>query len=61
MPADASKMLGVNFTNFLNLFIGEDGSINLDFEDEILKSTCITHEGEVKNERVAEVIGFENQ
>jgi NAD(P) transhydrogenase subunit alpha len=61
MPADASKMLGVNFTNFLNLFIGEDGSISLDFEDEILKSTCITHEGEVKNERVAEVIGFENQ
>jgi NAD(P) transhydrogenase subunit alpha len=61
MPADASKMLGVNFTNFLNLFIGEDGSINLDFEDEILKSTCITHEGVVKNERVAEVIGFENQ
>jgi NAD(P) transhydrogenase subunit alpha len=61
MPADASKMLGVNFTNFLNLFIGEDGSISLDFEDEILKSTCITHEGEIKNERVAEVIGFENQ
>ncbi len=61
MPADASKMLGVNFTNFLDLFIDGEGKINLDFEDEILKSTCITHEGEIRNERVAEVINFENQ
>jgi NAD(P) transhydrogenase subunit alpha len=61
MPADASKMLGVNFTNFLNLFIDEEGKLKLDFEDEILASTCMTHQGEVKNERVAEVINFENQ
>ncbi len=61
MPADASKMLGVNFTNFLNLFIDEEGKINLDFGDDILKSSCITHEGQILNDRVAEVINFENQ
>jgi NAD(P) transhydrogenase subunit alpha len=61
MPADASKMLGVNFTNFLNLFIDEEGKLNLDFDDDILKSSCITHGGEIVNERVAEVISFENQ
>ncbi|MFC2113448.1 NAD(P) transhydrogenase subunit alpha [Bacteroidota bacterium] len=61
MPADASKMLGANFRNFLALFIDEEGNINIDFEDDILKSTCITHEKEIKNERVAEVINFENQ
>jgi NAD(P) transhydrogenase subunit alpha len=61
MPADASKMLGVNFINFLNLFIDDEGKISLNFEDEILKSTCITHNGEIVNERVAEVISFENQ
>lgn len=61
MPADASKMLGVNFTNFLNLFIDEEGNINLDFEDDILKASCITHNKEIVNERVAEVISFENQ
>jgi H+-translocating NAD(P) transhydrogenase subunit alpha len=61
MPADASKMLGVNFSNFLNLFINDEGSINLDFEDDILKSSCITHNFEITNERVAEVINFENQ
>jgi len=61
MPADASKMLGVNFSNFLNLFIDDEGNINLDFEDDILKSSCITHNNEITNERVAEVISFENQ
>ena len=61
MPADASKMLGVNFTNFLNLLLDEEGKLTMDFGDEILASTCMTHQGEVKNERVAEVINFENQ
>ena len=61
MPADASKMLGTNYVNFLNMLIDEEGAMNLDFEDEILKSTCITHEGEIVNERVLEVINFENE
>ena len=61
MPADASKMLGVNFSNFLNLFIDDEGNINLDFTDDILKSSCITHNREITNEKVAEVINFENQ
>jgi NAD(P) transhydrogenase subunit alpha len=61
MPADASKMLGVNYVNFLNLFIDEEGKINLDFGDDILRSTCITHGGKIVNERVEEVINFEDQ
>ena len=61
MPADASKMLGNNYINFLNLFIDKEGKLNLDFEDEILKSTCITRDSEIINERVLEVINFEEQ
>jgi NAD(P) transhydrogenase subunit alpha len=61
MPADASKMLGVNFRNFMALFIDEENNINLNFEDDILRSTCITHEGEIKNERVLEIMNFESQ
>ena len=61
MPADASKMLGKNYVNFLNLVLDKGGNLNLDFEDEIIKSTCITHKGEVINERVLEVINFENE
>ncbi|MGQ8338183.1 Re/Si-specific NAD(P)(+) transhydrogenase subunit alpha [Sunxiuqinia sp. A32] len=56
MPKDASKMFGKNVINFLELMIAEDGSLNLNFEDDIVKGTCITHQGEVLNERVKSVI-----
>ncbi len=56
MPLDASKMFGKNVINFLELMIAEDGSLNLNFEDDIVKGTCITHEGEVLNERVKQAL-----
>ncbi len=56
MSIDASRMFGKNVLNFVKLIIGEDGSLNLNFEDEIVKGTCITHQGEVYNERVKSVI-----
>ena len=56
MPRDASKMFGKNLTNFLDLLITEDGNLNLDFNDEIVKGTCITHQGEIYNERVKSII-----
>ena len=56
MPSDASKMFGKNVINFLELMIAEDGSLNLNFEDDIVKGTCITHQGEIFNERVKSVI-----
>lgn len=59
MPVDASKMLGKNYLNFLDLLIDEEGKLNLDFEDEIIAGTCITRDGEIQNERVKEVISFE--
>jgi H+-translocating NAD(P) transhydrogenase subunit alpha len=52
VPSDASKMLGNNFLNFLNLMIDEEGKINPDVEDEIVQDTCITRDGAVVNERV---------
>ncbi len=59
MPADASKMLGRNYINFLDLMIDEEGKLHLDFEDDIIASTCMTREGEVCNERVREILSFE--
>lgn len=56
MPVDASRMFGKNVLNFLKLIIGDDGSLNLNFEDDIVKGTCITHKGEIYNERVKSVI-----
>ncbi len=51
-PSDASKMLGRNYINFLNLMVDEDGNLNLDVEDDIIQNTCITRNGEIVNERV---------
>ena len=55
-PVDASRMFGKNVLNFMKLIIAEDGALNLNFEDDIVKGTCITHKGEVYNERVKSVI-----
>jgi NAD(P) transhydrogenase subunit alpha len=55
-PVDASRMFGKNVLNFMKLMIGNDGSLNLNFEDEIVKGTCITNKGEIYNERVKSVI-----
>ncbi len=53
MPSDASKLYGKNILNFLQLIIKE-GELNLNFEDDLVKGTCIAHEGQVTNERVSD-------
>jgi len=45
MPADASKLYGKNILNFLQLLIDKDGQLNLNFEDDLVKGTCIVHNG----------------
>lgn len=56
IPSDASKMFGKNMTNFLALIVKE-GELNLNFEDDLVEGTCISHEGNVKNERVKKAMG----
>jgi NAD(P) transhydrogenase subunit alpha len=53
---DASRMFGKNVLNFMKLIIGKEGEINLNFDDDIVKGTCITNKGEVYNERVKSII-----
>ena len=52
MPSDASKLYGKNVLNFLQLIITKEGALNLNFEDDLVKGTCVVHNGEVTNERV---------
>ncbi len=47
MPQDASRMYAKNMLNLLNLIIDKEGQLNLNFEDEIVKGSCITHAGAV--------------
>ena len=56
MPSDASKLYGKNILNFLQLIINKEGVLNLNFEDDLVKGTCIAHEGVVTNERVKTLI-----
>ena len=53
MPSDASKLYGKNIINFLQLIVDKEGKLNLDFDDDLVKGTCITHNGKIVNERVA--------
>ncbi|WP_276132408.1 Re/Si-specific NAD(P)(+) transhydrogenase subunit alpha [Polluticoccus soli] len=56
MPADASKLYSKNVLNFLKLIIGKEGNINLDFNDDLVKGTCIAHNGTITNERVTALL-----
>ena len=52
MPSDASRMYNNNMINFLKLLISKEGQLNLDFKDDIIRGTCLTHKGEIMNERI---------
>lgn len=52
MPSDSSKLYGKNILNFLQLIIDKDGNINLNWDDDLVKGSCVTHGGEVVHERV---------
>lgn len=52
MPSDASKVYGKNMTNFLQLILDKDGNSNLNWEDDLVKGSCITHNGEIIHERL---------
>ncbi len=56
-PADASKLYSKNVLNFAKLIIDKDGGLNLNFEDDLVKGTCITTGGKVVNERVLALTG----
>ncbi len=52
MPSDASKLYGKNVLNFLQLIITKEGETNLNWEDDLVKGSCITHNGEITHERL---------
>lgn len=52
MPADASKLYGKNVSNFLDLLITKEGSLHLNWADDLVKGACICHEGQIVHERM---------
>jgi NAD(P) transhydrogenase subunit alpha len=51
-PSDASKLYGKNILNFLQLIVTKEGEINLNWEDDLVKGCCVTHNGEIVHERI---------
>ncbi len=56
LPADASKLYGKNVHNFLKLLLDKESNLVLNFEDDLVKGACITHDGQVVNDRVAQLL-----
>jgi NAD(P) transhydrogenase subunit alpha len=57
MAKHASQLYAKNVENLLGLMISDEGELTIDFDDEIVAGACITHEGEIKNERAREAAG----
>jgi H+-translocating NAD(P) transhydrogenase subunit alpha len=55
MPIHASQMYAKNVSTLLQL-LAKDGALNLNFEDDIIRDACVTHNGEIRNQRVREAL-----
>jgi H+-translocating NAD(P) transhydrogenase subunit alpha len=47
MPEHSSQLFARNVLALLDLFVGEDGALALDFDDEIVAGACVVREGEI--------------
>ena len=54
LPADmaehSSQLFARNVQALLELFVSEEGTLAVDWEDEIVKGACVTKDGEILNE-----------
>ncbi|HEY3085054.1 MAG TPA: Re/Si-specific NAD(P)(+) transhydrogenase subunit alpha [Candidatus Dormibacteraeota bacterium] len=55
MPITTSQLFARNVANLL-LHLVKNGVLALDFEDEITKAACVTHGGEIVNERAKQTL-----
>ncbi|MGN6521564.1 MAG: Re/Si-specific NAD(P)(+) transhydrogenase subunit alpha [Dokdonella sp.] len=59
-PVHASEMYARNLYNFLELSL-KDGTLTLDWDDELIAKTCLTHAGEIRHESTRQHIEGETQ
>lgn len=58
LPLHASQMYSKNVVDLLmHLYDEESKQLKVDFEDEITRESCVTHEGKIVNERTREAVG----
>ncbi len=54
-PINASELYAKNLYNFLELSL-KDGALTLDWTDELIAKTCLTHAGEIKHEPTKKLV-----
>jgi NAD(P) transhydrogenase subunit alpha len=55
VPVHASQLYSRNITAFLTPLI-KDGQLNIDLNDDVVGPSCVTHQGEIVNKRVASLL-----
>ncbi|MBD2664212.1 NAD(P)(+) transhydrogenase (AB-specific) [Richelia sinica FACHB-800] len=55
MPVHASQLYAKNITSLMQLLI-KDKALQINFDDDIIDAACITHGGEIRNQRVKEAL-----
>jgi NAD(P) transhydrogenase subunit alpha len=58
IPYHASQMYAKNIGTFLKYLVTKEGNLVLNRDDEIVRETLVTHEGEVVHPRVRELLGL---
>ena len=57
MAEHSSQLYARNIQSLLDLMTGEDGALNLDFDDEIIAGACVTRGGEIVHEGAKQAAG----
>jgi NAD(P) transhydrogenase subunit alpha len=52
VPVHASQLYSRNITSFLSLLI-KNGELQIDMNDDVVGPSCVTHQGQIVNQRVA--------
>ncbi|MDB9459151.1 NAD(P) transhydrogenase subunit alpha, partial [Dolichospermum circinale CS-545/17] len=55
MPVHASQLYAKNVTSLMQLLI-KDKALEINFGDDIVDAACVTHGGEIRNQRVKEAL-----
>jgi NAD(P) transhydrogenase subunit alpha len=49
-------MYSKNVVTLVGEFVGEEGALALDFENDVVGPATVTHQGEIRNERVRDLV-----
>ncbi|MCH4904074.1 Re/Si-specific NAD(P)(+) transhydrogenase subunit alpha [Cylindrospermopsis raciborskii CHAB3438] len=55
MPVHASQLYAKNITALMQLVV-KDKALNVNFADDIVDAACITHNGEIRNQRIKDAL-----